>query len=513
MKKEKKTKVQDSQTIPWHVLLFAIYPVLALLAHNINQVAPASVLLPLCLSIIGAGLLLLLVRFWMRDWQSAALATTLLLVLFSTYGHVYSYLKSVIVSGIYLFRHRSMVVLWIVLAGLVVWWTSQSRLDTRPLTRTLNFVVVILLIFPIFQVSSGLWNQWRALVQSHNASTNPIVTLSDETGSQIPPDIYFIILDGYSRSDIFEKIYGYDNSAFVSSLEKMGFYVADCSQSNYGETELSVSSELNYDYISALGDSFNPTRKDRSPLWPLIKNSALRHFLEARGYKTIAFQTGFSWTEWTDADLYLGPQLSKWQLDDFQYMWLQTTFARILLDAEAFSVLQNSEELFRLRTEFALQELPHIPVIDGPKFIFAHLIIPHPPFVFGPNGESSSIGWVFTPEMAAKGYIDQTTFINKRMLEILPAILANSSSLPIIIVQGDHGTSAVGGADHWANLSAFYLPGYEGLLYPTITNVNTFRVILDAYFGQNLPLLPDVSMWSDYNFPYNFHQVANGCSQ
>ncbi len=51
------------------------------------------------------------------------------------------------------------------------------------------------------------------------------------------------------------------------------------------------------------------------------------------------------------------------------------------------------------------------------------------------------------------------------------------------------------------------------MLYPTITNVNTFRVVLDEYFGQNLPLLPDVSLWDDYNYPYNFHPVENNCSQ
>jgi hypothetical protein len=292
----------------------------------------------------------------------------------------------------------------------------------------------------------------------------------------------------------------------------MGFYVADCSQSNYGQTELSVSSELNYNYLSALGDSFLPDNTDRSPLWPLIKQSALRRFLEGRGYTIAAFKTGFTWTEWTDADLYLAPQLSKWQLDSFQYMWLQTTLGRILLDEEALRMLKSPDDLFRQRTQFDLQELPQLPSIQGPKFVFAHLIIPHPPFVFGPDGQPVSIGSDATSSMAAQAYVDQVTFINKQMLEILPQIIAGSSTPPIIIIQGDHGTGAVGGADHMANLSAFYLPGHGAMLYPGITNVNTFRVVLDEYFGQNLPLLPDVSLFSDYDFPYNFHQVENVCA-
>ncbi len=458
MKKAKKTKGQASQVFPGHVLLFAIYPILALLAHNISQVAPASALLPLGLSVVGAGMLLLLVRLWLREWQRAALVTTILLVLFFSYGHIYSYLKGVTVSGIYLFRHRSLAPLWIVLAGLGVWWASRRRSDVQVLTRTLNVVVAVLLIFPLVQVSSGLWKQWRAWEQSRAVVPNPLVGAGDGTAGQTSPDIYYIILDDYARSDILKKVYGYDNSAFLASLEQMGFYVADCSQSNYDQTELSLSTELNYDYLSALGDSFVPDNVDRSPLGPLIKDSALRRFLEARGYKIIAFRTGFSWTEWTDADLFLGPQMSKWQLDGFQYMWLQTTFGRILLDAEALRMLKSPGDLFRLRTEYDLQELPRIPSIEGPKFVFAHLIVPHPPFVFGPNGEAISIGSDATADMITPGFIDQTIFISKRMLEILPEIIANSPTPPIIIVQGDHGTSAVGGADAWAQPECFLSP-------------------------------------------------------
>jgi hypothetical protein len=43
-------------------------------------------------------------------------------------------------------------------------------------------------------------------------------------------------------------------------------------------------------------------------------------------------------------------------------------------------------------------------------------------------------------------------------------------------------------------LNAYFLPG-EGAagLYPSITPVNTFRLIFDVYFGADLELLEDVS--------------------
>ncbi len=508
MKKAKTTKVSSSGTIPWHVFSFAAYSILALLAQNLDQVAPASALPPLVLSLAGAGSLLLLARLWLRDWQRAALLTTILLVLFFTYGHVYSYLKAVTVSGVYLFRHRTLAPLWIALAGLAVWWVGRRKPQVQGLTRLLNVVGLVLLVFPLFQVVSGMWRHWRAWERSPAAADGP-GSLGGGAANQASPDIYYIILDGYARADRLEKDFGYDNSVFIGSLEQIGFYVAACSQSNYAQTELSVASELNYDYLNALGDTFVPDNDDRSPLWPLIRNSALRRVMEARGYQTIAFKTGFSWTEWTDADRFLGPQLSKWQLDGFQYMWLQTTLGRILLDAEALRMLKSPEELFRHRTEYALQALTQIPSIQGPKLVFAHLIVPHPPYVFGPNGEPVSIGSDATSDVVARAYLDQVTFINRRMLEILPAIIAASETPPIIIIQGDHGVAPT----RMANLSAFYLPGHESLFYPSITNVNTFRVVLDEYFGQDLPLLPDSSLYSTYDSPYNFHAVENDCSR
>jgi hypothetical protein len=62
-----------------------------------------------------------------------------------------------------------------------------------------------------------------------------------------------------------------------------------------------------------------------------------------------------------------------------------------------------------------------------------------------------------------------------------------------------------------SNLSAYFLPGVDATVYPTITPVNTFRVIFNEYFGQNLELLDDVSLYSDYTDPFNFKVIQNSC--
>jgi hypothetical protein len=57
-------------------------------------------------------------------------------------------------------------------------------------------------------------------------------------------------------------------------------------------------------------------------------------------------------------------------------------------------------------------------------------------------------------------------------------------------------------------LNAVYLPdrtGEQAGFYPTITPVNEFRVLFNAYFGLKLPLLPDRNyIWPDQSDIYNF---------
>lgn len=498
------------RSIPLHPFLFAIYPILALLAINISEVEFSSGLRPLLLSLLAAGLLIFVSYLVYRDWMRAALISTIILILFFSYGHIYILLKAVNVNGFYLFRHRTLLPVWLVLGALIIWWASRRSRNLASATQTLNTIGIILLSLPVIQLIS-FSVQSRA---SQTAVENNPSVLTLESPSQ-PPDIYYIILDGYGRSDVLKNEYGYDNSDFLNSLKDLGFTVADCSLSNYAQTQISLASSLNFNYLDALSDRFGAGSDDRTGLDTLIHQSAARQSLEKAGYKTVAFATGFLATELTDADYFLGPGYSWEQLNEFESLLMETTLARLIQDGNRFGMQTSGSERFRERTLFTLEKLDELSYIQGPKFVFVHIVAPHPPYVFGPTGgpvEPAEVGTTKTEE-GASHYRDQAIYISNRMMEIVPKIIENSSTPPVMIIQGDHGpTVASSPRARMSNLNAYFLPGVDANVYPTITPVNTFRVIFNSYFRQNLELLDDVSLYSEYTDPFSFKIIPNSCN-
>jgi hypothetical protein len=158
-----------------------------------------------------------------------------------------------------------------------------------------------------------------------------------------------------------------------------------------------------------------------------------------------------------------------------------------------------------------------VTVVPEPTFAYIHLISPHPPFVFGPNGEPTyppdfwNENREYPADLYAKGYQNQLTFLNQKMLEAIDTILANSDTPPIIILQGDHGPWLQTNEKRMRILNAYYLPGHKDKLYPAITPVNTFRLIFDTYFGGKYDMLPDISYFSPVPKLYQFTEIPNRC--
>ncbi len=496
-------------SFPFHVFLAAAYPSLALLASNLSEVSVNVVYRPLLISLgLGLGLLLL---SWlvMRNLQRAALVASLFVILFFSYGHIYPLLKGINLDGIFLFRHRTLLVLWVLIGLAGAWFFRRKKLALESITSTLNLVTLVLVLMPLVQVIYPTVRNaiTEAQVAQPEPDTTPVVS------GQSAPDIYYIILDAHGRTDILKEHAGYDNSDFIHSLEELGFYVGECSQTNYSLTLLSIASSLNYTYLDDLmGESGGVD------LQYYISKSAIRKFLEARGYKTVAFATGFRMTQLTDADYYYEPGTQK--DNEFEAQLLKTTAWIALVDAGLAPEMDSSAENYRDRTLLVLDTLRELPDLEGPKFVFAHIASPHPPYIFDAQGNFHDVGLGehdeknLAPQDMAPLYREQVAFIDNQILDVVRTILEKSETPPVIIIQGDHGPLVIDKSIRMPILNAYYLPRGQALLYPSISPVNTFRVVLDAWFGQSLPLLEDVSRFSiDYRTPFDYRDVPNTCEK
>jgi hypothetical protein len=253
------------------------------------------------------------------------------------------------------------------------------------------------------------------------------------------------------------------------------------------------------------------------PLWNLLKGNQVKKLFDELGYSTVIFETGFDFTHLNDVDFFYSPEREGF--NEFEILYVRTTIARLLDDAGLLARFQYTpEDRKRELILFDLEKLQEIPVLPGPKFVFAHLVIPHQPFVFGPDGEQLVIPerllkgrTYYTVRDYQTGYTNQVAFISDRIAQVVQSILANSSVPPVIMIQGDHGPSHADITDRMTILNAYYFPGKESTLYPEITPVNSFRLLFNNYFNTNFERLEDVSYYSEYPYAYQFEVIPNSC--
>ncbi len=503
-----------------HPLLFFVYPVVALFANNMKEVAAWVPLRPLAVSLLAGVLVYLLFGLIAKDWHKAALAATLVALLFFSYGQVYQALHGLPGVGVLLGRHRYLAPLYgALLAGGM--WLIFSRRSVSALTPFVNIAAIVAVLLPLMQVGNFTVRSALIAQKAQSAATDQGFSIGSNADL---PDIYYIILDTYTRADVLQADYDFNNQPFIDDLRKMGFYVSDCSLSNYASTELSLSSSLNMNYLEDLAPEFQHLEtlvSDAHTSMPeLMRHSRVRRDLESIGYQTVAFETGYSWSTMDDADTYLAPggtNAPPTGLRLFELMLLQNTAASVVLDyQQAQSGVDTvgghpyyNEHI--QRELFKLDQLSKIPIFKSPKFVFAHILIPHGPLVFAADGSIRTdirffqkAGQPLNAEYEREGYVGQTEYINQRILPILRQIIARSARPPIIILQGDHGLGKLG------ILNAYYLPdaGKQAPLYPAISPVNSFRLVFDTYFGADLPLLDDRHFFSYADDRFNLKEVG-----
>ncbi|MHA2032126.1 MAG: sulfatase-like hydrolase/transferase [Candidatus Kariarchaeaceae archaeon] len=441
--------------------------------------------------LLFAAFTFVIVIQFIKNSNKAALITSISLSIFFTYGHILNVLS----QQFNLSRDQPyLIIVLLIIIGWISLTIKRTELHTESLTLAFNLVAIIALIIPFYRIFIMEFNASQSISIFEGIPEED--DLYQFQSNQPLPDVYYIILDAYGRDDTLTQKFLLDNTPFLTSLENYGFYIANCSMSNYENTGLSLSSSLNLNYIEALSDL--PTFMTGYPksAEKFINNSAIRHIFQGMGYKTVAFDTGYKWTNIEDAEYYFTPPSEPFllgRINKFESLFINTTLLSAFLnqDIEFLDGLESDidpHDIHRDRVLYTLDQLIEIPKIPGPKFVFAHITSPHFPFVFSSDGTKN-----INPNESF-AYADQVVYLNSRLKEVIKQILGNSTTPPIILVQGDHGPHTESIIEHMKILSAYNLPnGGEILLYPKVSPVNNFRIILNYYFGATLPLLEDES--------------------
>lgn len=501
-----------------HPFIFPIYPILFLYYYNITELLPRVLFFPIMASILMSILLLGLFYLLYKNKHKSTLITSFILIVFISFSEI---------SSIFIERYhiipssKDLLKVYIFLLVVIILFLKKISKTPKPITQFANVVAIILFSFTLFNIVS-----YEIRIRAKFKSENK--TIKNNEGQQNQknvdkPDIYYIILDAYGREDTLNESYNYDNIEFLEYLKEKGFYVASKSSSNYSYSHLSIPSTFNFKYLDYLTKELGTVRKVFDPaLVNLFHQNEVGLFLKSQGYQFINYDSGWWFTQTVpiaDVNVRQGKIFSL-----FGETLKLNYFYQVLLRKTALSpyIQETLTDQAREQILSNFAEITEIPYQRGKKFVIAHFVLPHPPWLFDENGgpvlEEKPDGF------DKRLYINQLRFTNKIVQETIDKILSRSTEKPIIIIASDHGPLIPGLSggknlkpppdkmvrERMRILNAYYFPnGGRDLLYDSITPVNTFRILFNYYFGTNYELLEDRNYFSWTNALYEFYDVTD----
>jgi len=507
-----------------HPILLSTYPVLFIFSQNVSEIHPSDLILPMIVTMVLGVCFWLASGLVLKDKAKAALAASLSMMMLLLFKHAYDFFISVTDwSGL---LRRYALIFWFVLyvAGLLAIFRAKKGFNTA--TRLANVFSVSVTLLTIITIGTFYLHNETKQERTFDGLDLEWVRKWSRSESN-SPDIYYIVLDGYGRADALDKSYSFDNQIFLKGLKSQDFFVAKRSTSNYSSSHESIASSLNMNYVH---DANYQT--DKRTLTNFIKNNRVAQIMRSLGYKYVLVPSGFYYTNsspLTDVTIDLGiwtqSQLSA-LLIEYSAVWFTTKFSESLgqsnrrQQAIVKGMLQQwsgTAQWYRHITE-SIDAIGKIAEMEEQTFTFAHIICPHPPYVF--NRDGSLYTGSKMADMAnfdnynwwceTKLCVNQILHLNSLLEKMITRLLNKSSSPPIIIIHGDHGTYALSGKrwihdnpstelinERMSILLAIFAPdSVQRSLYDSITPVNIFRTVFNEVFGAHFPLLPAKNFWS-----------------
>jgi hypothetical protein len=494
---------------PWHVLLAPSVLVLQFLRAGASGAAPHSVPWPLAAMLLVAAAIwipLVLVR---RDARRSALVATTVVVAVCGY-----FLAADLASAV---GSRLVIPLAYALAMLAIVWLWRAGDRTIAVTTVAANLVSLTAVL----VLGASIARYERLVGEVAASDRPDPLRLEAAGpASARPDILVLVLEGYGREDVLRTYYTHPD-ALARELRSLGFFVADRAAANYPQMGQSFAAAFNLAYLQ---DVMAPEAREvpwRRRLAELITRSRLFDSLRAAGYEIRSYESEYAFLRPEPAAARPSPLV---RFTNFEYRLYEGSLVPRLLQAAGLPRGSVPASVHRRHVHWVLDRLASEPLGTGdrPAFVFAHLLVPHPPFVLREDGgmRSTRMAMGFndadawrslareTGERYEPGYLDGVKFLGTRVPEVLKAVLDRARRPTIVYVHSTHGPASrlewerptpTGVRERMGILFAARFPdGEADPLHAGITPVNAYRVLLNRALGSSLPLLEDRSYFTTW---------------
>jgi hypothetical protein len=479
--------------LPLHTFLLPVYFVCSKYVQYEGLPGGEAAIISCIQLLLLTSAVYLIFRFFISNRQKTALLSSATMFILLFFGDIRVFLKGQ-AAIFFLSQYKFFLPLLAILFYLFI---RSIRKEPAQLRTTFFFNTIVLLVLLLEGIK--LISLHNSLQQKNQASQ---ITLSDSVSKGLP-DIYYIVADCYPSSQYQQEVLGINNGYFEDSLTTDGFFIPAKSQSNYNRTVFSMLSTFEMDYLRMVDTVNLANPKSHALAIRDMKSPLLFRHLEKAGYnianlsifdigKTKALRKQ-NFLAASPKGIFFSHTLWNYFLRDIYHTWIfknreykQQINRKIYEPLKAYN--RQIEDTL-LNSNFS----DH----SNPVFVYAHLNMPHYPYFFNEKGIPNTADSIYGKEMITNrsrfaGYIRYT---NTKLLQILRSIKDKTKGSAVIILQSDHGINDLSPAqktDAFRNFTAFYFPDRNYSTVPdTMSNVNTFRIVLNKLMDQRFNNLAD----------------------
>jgi hypothetical protein len=334
---------------------------------------------------------------------------------------------------------------------------------------TLNYFINLLMI---------IYCTWEVfvLIKTEQHKTEIVSKTTQIKPCENCADIYFILVDAYTNSTSLQKYWNYDNTPFLDSMKKQGFFHSKNAKSDYNKTVQTLSSMLNMKKLPENLEGEFRNRREQAALFESINYNEVTKLLTAKGYELLnlsLFRVADIKPTFTHNQQILYTSLPGFLFSkSFYYKIIMPLLKKI--DLRTYNSSHIFETTNTLKTHI---QKPH----NRPQFAYLHLLCPHEPYLFDSTGY---IGKKAEKVAEKTAYLNQIKFINKHLIDIVKYIQTKGNPNAIILISGDHGFRKLEKEpektiESYTTTTLFYFPkqNYQNL-HDSMTSVELFKAVL-----------------------------------